>query len=200
MGSPTSELTSLTLLDRVGKDTSDHAAWGEFVAYYGPKIRVWCCQRGLQSADADDVTQNVLLRLSRSLRKFTYDPSQKFRGWLRVVTEHALSDFFADQKRQPRAGGDGRGLAALEAAEAQDDLLALIMSEYTNVLVGRAYAVVHARVEPQTWEAFRLTACENRPGEEVAAALGMNVTAVFKAKSRVLAFIRQEVKRIDGGS
>ena len=65
MGSPKSELTSLTLLDRVGKDSSDHAAWGEFVAYYGPKIRTWCCQRGLQSADADDVTQNVLLRLAR---------------------------------------------------------------------------------------------------------------------------------------
>ena len=75
-----------------------------------------------------------------------------------------------------------------------------MMQEYTHVLVSRAYAVVHARVEPQTWEAFRLTACENRPGEEVAAELGMSVTAVFKAKSRVLAFIRQEVRRLDGGS
>ncbi len=54
------------------------------------------------------------------------------------------------------------------------------------------------RVEPQTWEAFQLTACENRPGEEVAALLGMNLAAVFKAKSRVLAFIRQEIKRLDG--
>jgi hypothetical protein len=60
--------------------------------------------------------------------------------------------------------------------------------------------VCNPRVEPQTWEAFRLTACENWQGEDVAAALGMNVTAVFKAKSRVLAFIRQEVRRLDGGS
>jgi len=66
------------------------------------------------------------------------------------------------------------------------------------VVVSQACALVYARVEPQTWEAFRLTACENLPGEDVAARLGMNVTAVFKAKSRVLGFIRQEVKRLDG--
>jgi DNA-directed RNA polymerase specialized sigma24 family protein len=57
---------------------------------------------------------------------------------------------------------------------------------------------VRARVEPQTWEAFQLVACEHRPAQEVATLLGMNVMAVFKAKSRVLAFIRQEIKRLDG--
>ena len=200
MGHPESEHTSPALLERVGQEPRDQAAWSAFVAYYGPKISAWCCQRGLQAADADDVTQDVLLRLGRALRKFTYDPSRTFRGWLRVVTEHAISDFIADQKRRPRAGGEDRGLAALQTAEARDDLLALVMGECTYAVVSQACARVHDRVEPQTWEAFRLTACENWPGEDVAAALGMNVTAVFKAKSRVLAFIRQEVKRLDGGS
>jgi RNA polymerase sigma-70 factor (ECF subfamily) len=65
-------------------------------------------------------------------------------------------------------------------------------------VVIQACAAVHARVEPQTWEAFLLTACENRSGEDVAAALGMNVTAVFKARSRVLQWIRQEIERLDG--
>jgi RNA polymerase sigma factor (sigma-70 family) len=71
---------------------------GAFVAHYGPKIRAWCCQRGLQAADVDDFTQNVFLRLARALRKFAYDPSRRFGGWLWVVTEHAIRDFFADQK------------------------------------------------------------------------------------------------------
>jgi RNA polymerase sigma-70 factor (ECF subfamily) len=64
----------------------------------------------------------------------------------------------------------------------------------------QACATAHARVEPKTWEAFRLTACEKLPGDDVAAALGMNVTAVFKAKSRVLQFIREEIERLDGES
>ena len=54
------------------------------------------------------------------------------------------------------------------------------------------------RVEPQTWEAFRLITSEGRSGEEVATQLGLNVMAVFKAKSRVLGFLREEVKRLNG--
>ena len=140
------------------------------------------------------------MRLDRALRKFNYDPSRRFRGWLRVVTEHAVSDFFVDQKRRPRARGEDRGLAALETTEARDDLLALVQNEFIHAVLIQACTTVHARVEPQTWEAFRLTSCEHRSGEDVAAALGMNVTAVFKAKSRVLQWIRQEIERLDGES
>ena len=191
--------TSPKLLERVGQDPSDQAAWEAFVAHYGPKIRGWCRERGLQAADVEDVTQNVLLRLARALKTFSYDPSQSFRGWLRIMTQHALADFFGDRKRRLRIGSDdSRVLEALETAQARDDLLAMLDEEFTRALVSQACAVVRARVEPQTWDAFHFTACENRPGEEVAAMLGMNVTAVFKAKSRVLSFIRSEVKRLDG--
>ena len=187
------------LLARVGQDPIDQAAWEAFVAYYGPTIQLWCRKRGLQASDAEDVTQDVLLRLARALRTFTYDASRSFRGWLRLVTQRALADFFANRKRRPTAvNGDDRVLAVLENAQAHDGLLELLTEEFTRVIVGQACARVCARVESQTWEAFRLTACENQPGEEVAAQLGMNVTAVFKAKSRVLSFIREEVKRLDG--
>jgi RNA polymerase sigma-70 factor (ECF subfamily) len=195
MAKPLSEHTSPSLLGRVGQDPCDQAAWEEFVAYYGPKIHGWCRKRGLQAADADDVTQDVLMRLARALRKFVYDPSRTFRGWLRLVTQHALSDFVAHRERRP---GDDRGLAVLQTVQAHDDLLALLNEEFTHVLVTQACVTVCARVEPQTWNAFLLTACENRPGEEVAVQLGMNVASVFKAKSRVLAFIRQEINRLDG--
>jgi RNA polymerase sigma factor (sigma-70 family) len=193
-----SENTSPDVLKRVGQDPVDQAAWMAFVAYYGPKIRAWCSQRGLQAADAEDVTQDVLLRLARALRTFTYDPSRTFRGWLRVVTEHALADFFAARKRRPRAGGEDSALLALATAEARDDLLALVSKEFTQVVVSQACAVVRARVEPQTWEAFRLVACEGWSGEAVAERLGMNVAAVFKAKSRILGFIRQEIDQLEG--
>jgi RNA polymerase sigma-70 factor (ECF subfamily) len=43
---------SLTLLDRIRRDPKDQAAWSEFVARYGPRIRRWCHGWGLQEADA----------------------------------------------------------------------------------------------------------------------------------------------------
>jgi hypothetical protein len=68
------------------------------------------------------------------------------------------------RKRWPGTpGGDNLALAALETAQAQDELLALLNDEFTNVLVSQPCAVVRARVESQTWEAFHLLACENRP-------------------------------------
>ncbi len=201
MGNRYLDTTSATLLMRIGRDPSDQVAWETFVACYGPKINHWCRQRGLQEADAEDVTQNVLLRLARALKTFNYDPSKTFRGWLRQVTEHALSDFFLDRKRRPVAGGGSDYvLEALASVQARDELVDRLEHEFATEMVSQACAVVRTRVEPQTWEAFRLTACEGRSGEEVAERLKMTVTAVFKAKSRVLSLIRKEVKRLEGGA
>jgi len=63
--------TSATLIGRVGLGSSDQAAWERFVDLYGPRIRGWCRRWGLQEADSEDVTQEVLLRLSLKLRSFT---------------------------------------------------------------------------------------------------------------------------------
>jgi len=199
MEDPPSDQTSPTLLGRVGQHTYDHAAWEKFVACHGPRIRGWCRQRGLQAADAEDVTQDVLLRLSRAMKTFTYDPSRTFRGWLRSVTQHALSDFFANRQRKPGVGsGDDRVHQVLSTLQARDELLARMEEEFDREVVDRACSTVRERVGPQTWEAFRLLSSEGKSGEEVAAQLGMNVAAVFKAKSRIVGFIRAEIQRLDG--
>ena len=70
--------TSATLLGRVGLSPSDHVAWERFVGVYGSKIRGWCRRWGLQEADTEDVTQDVLLRLAQKLGTFQYDPVAQF--------------------------------------------------------------------------------------------------------------------------
>jgi RNA polymerase sigma factor (sigma-70 family) len=200
MERPLSDNTNVSLLARVSQNPVDQAAWDAFVGIYEPRIRGWCRKRGLQPADAEDVTQNVLLRMASALRTFSYDPSRRFRGWLRLVTEHALSDYFAERKRRRAAGsgsGDDLALAALDNAPAREDLLVLLKEEFRRAVLTQACESARSRVEPQTWRAFELTACENRPGEEVATSLGMTVTAVFKAKSRVLTFVREEFHRLN---
>ena len=63
---------------------------------------------GLQDADAQDVTQAVLTQLAVQLRRFTYDPSQKFRGWLRTLVKNACRDCMADRRaRSVRSPGTG---------------------------------------------------------------------------------------------
>jgi RNA polymerase sigma-70 factor (ECF subfamily) len=190
-------LTSETLLGRLRESPDDQGAWDRFVECYGPKIYGWCRQWRLQEADAEDVTQNVLLCLARKLRTFAYDPSRSFRGWLRTLTEHACSDFFAERQRVVHASGDSEVLEMLNSAPARADLLARLEEEFDQELMGEALARVRLRVEPQTWEAFRLMATEGLSGEDAARRLGMRLTAAFKAKSRVLRLVRDEVARLE---
>src|SRR6478736_4140687 len=99
MAGSSSSHTSPTLLGRLGRCPTDQAAWRAFVDRYGPKIYAWCQHWGLQKADAEDVTQDVLVKLSRKLATFAYDPSRSFRAWLKTVTRHAWADL--QEARKP---------------------------------------------------------------------------------------------------
>ena len=85
--------TSATLLARLRRSPADQAAWSEFTERYGRKIYGWCRQWNLQEADAEDVSQTVLVKLAEKMQTFVYDPSRSFRAWLKTVTRNAWNDF-----------------------------------------------------------------------------------------------------------
>jgi RNA polymerase sigma-70 factor (ECF subfamily) len=188
--------TSPTLLDRV-RSPADQEAWKEFVDRYGRRIYGWCRQWGLQEVDAEDVTQDVLLRLATKMRSFAYDPSRSFRGWLRTLTHHAWSDFLQHRKRLGAGSGDSAVVEALTQLEARDDLTCRLDEEFTRAILEEASARVRLRVRPHTWEAFRLTALEGTAAAEVAARLGMRVATVFVARSKVQKMLHDEVRKLD---
>jgi RNA polymerase sigma-70 factor (ECF subfamily) len=182
--------TSASLLARL-KDEADSDAWPLFVRRYGPLLYKWCRAWGLQDADVEDVTQTVLVKLARRLRDFRYDPAQSFRGYLKTMAHYAWCDLLSDH-RQPGAG-DSAVLRQIDNLAARDDLAKRLEEELDLELLEQAKERVRRRVEPQTWEAFRLTALEGLSGAEVAERLGMKVTAVFKARSRVQQMLKDEV-------
>ena len=192
--------TDISLLARLGDGPDRSVAWDRFVRRYAPRIGDWCRHWGLQPADADDVTQNVLLQTAKQMERFQYTPGGSFRGWLRRVAHGAYCDFL-DRKRawHATAGGNPDAVAALAAAAARDDLLARLEDEYDLELAATAMDRVRGRVEPKTWEAFALLAVDQLPGAEAAAKLGMTVGSVFAAKSKVQRLIRDEVAALDPG-
>src|SRR5262245_39491751 len=113
--------TRVTLLSRLRQD--DHDGWDEFVDRYGPHIYRWCRQWHLQDADAEDVTQNILVKLCLNLRTFTYDPSLTFRGWLKTVAYHAWKDFEDSRRRAPVGAGDSSAPDPMLTLEAREDLV-----------------------------------------------------------------------------
>jgi RNA polymerase sigma-70 factor (ECF subfamily) len=190
--------TSLTLLGRLRADPRDQAAWGEFIARYGPKIVRWCRGWGLQESDAQDVTQDVLLKLNRLMATFVYDSSRSFRAWLKTLAHHAWRDLVVERRRAGLASGGGRLVELLERLEAGEDLVEKLEEEFRREVLDRAMERVRQRITAQTWDAFRLTALEGWIGASAAARLAMKITRVYGAKSDVQAMIREEVRRLEG--
>jgi RNA polymerase sigma-70 factor (ECF subfamily) len=198
MDSSSGSHTSPTLLGRLRLEPADQAAWAQFVERYGRHIYGWARHGGVQEADAEDVTQMVLVKLAKQMRTFAYDPSKSFRGWLRTLTQHAWSDFVQARQRGGRASGDPDTEAALHTLPARDDLVAQLEVQFEQEVLEEAMARLRLRIDPTIWEAFRLLAVEGLSGIEVARRLNRTVAAVFKARSRVQALLRDEVARLEG--
>jgi RNA polymerase sigma factor (sigma-70 family) len=191
--------TNPTLLARLRRDPSNDAAWDEFVEHYGRHIFRWCRQWGLQDADAEDVAQEILLKLARKLRDFAYDPKSSFRGWLKTVAHHAWRDF-ADDKRRTGAIADDHIWELLQSVEAREDLIQKLEEAFDYELLEAAKVQVRLRVAPHTWEAFRLVAIEGLPVTEVAASVQMQVAMVYVAKSKVQKMLREEIQKLEAES
>jgi RNA polymerase sigma factor (sigma-70 family) len=191
--------TRVSLLGRLRFDPGNQAAWSEFVEHYGSKIYGWCRKWNLQEADAQDVTQNVLLKLAKKLHEFSYDPTRSFRAWLKTITHHAWSDFVESQKRPGLGSGDSGVASMLQTVIARDDLVAQLEAEFDREILQEAMARVRLRVAPQTWSAFSLTALEGLSGADAAARIPMQVAQVFVAKRRVQKMLQEEIAKLEEG-
>jgi RNA polymerase sigma-70 factor (ECF subfamily) len=191
--------TSTTLLRRLRQDPTDPGAWNEFVERYGRMIYRWCRRYRLQEADAEDVTQNVLVILAAQMKKFAYDPSKSFRGWLKTITYRSWCQF-ARTRNKPGVGmGGEQNLDQLCSAEAGADFLRLLQQEGDRELLERAMDLVRLRVQPHTWEAFRLLAIEGLSGAQAAEKLQIKAGTAFVARSKVQRMLHEEIKLLDGG-
>ncbi len=194
MASP-EESTSTTLLRRVADATDDPEAWERFVQRYGTMTFRWCRAWGLQPADAEDVTQTVMLQLARQMKGFRYDPSGRFRAWLRTVVRRAWARSLELRQRPGQGHGGESATQILASVPARDDFFRRFEEESDRETLELAAARVRARVQPHTWEAFRLLAVEGLSGAEVAQQLGIEVGTAYVARSKVARMIREEVAK-----
>ena len=186
--------TSPSLLGRLRDSPDDQSAWGEFVGRYQPRLLAWGRRWGLQDSDAQEVAQNVMVRLASKLRVLSYDPSLSFRGWLYTIARNAWSDFVSDQRKRSMSADPTEVLQRLEAREDLEQRLAEV---FDLELLEEATSRVKARVEEKTWEAFRRTAMLEETAAVASAALNMPIASVFKAKSNIQKLLQEEIANLE---
>jgi RNA polymerase sigma factor (sigma-70 family) len=190
-----SVITRPSLLARI-KDAGDRQAWAEFVDIYAPLIYRYALRRGLQDADAADLTQEVLGAVARSVGRMDYDPARgTFRGWLFRAVRNELSDFGTARRRNRPGSGDTDVKRWLEEQPAPPpDEVAAWEREYERQLFALACEQVRRDFQESTWQAFWLTAIQGKSGKDVAGVLGLSTAAVYLAKRRVTQRLRQQIE------
>jgi RNA polymerase sigma factor (sigma-70 family) len=189
--------TRASLLVRL-RDPLDGAAWGQFVDLYAPLIYGYLRNQGLQDADAADLCQEALASVSGAVGRLDYDPARgAFRNWLFTVVRRKLLNWRAAREDKALASGDSGNQRLLEQcpAPAADD--AEWQAEWERRLFAWACEQVRPSVTTATWQAFWRTAFEDQPGKRVAADLGITVAAVYLARGRVIARLKDIIKSVD---
>jgi RNA polymerase sigma-70 factor (ECF subfamily) len=190
--------TRPSLLLRV-RDPMDQGAWREFVELYGPLIYRFAVKRGLQDADASDLTQIVFEAVGGEIRRLDYDRRQGlFRGWLFGVVRNQLHNLMRREGRSPRGTGDTSVQDLLERQPERATDEALWEVEYERRMFLWAAERVRGSFQNSSWQAFWETAVEGKSAQDAATALGLTIGAVYTAKSRVLDAIKREIEQLQG--
>ena len=187
--------TRPSLLLRI-RDFRDEDAWNQFIELYAPLIYGYLRKRNIQDADAGDLTQDVLSSVTSTANDFTYDPQRgSFRGWLLTVTRNKMLNFVSRKKAQTGSGDSGVQRAIEEMTAEEDDRSQWDL-EYERRLFEWAAEKARSEFQESTWQAFWLTAVDNQSASAVAEKLDLSVGAVYVAKSRVTARLRQFIDNI----
>ena len=194
--------TRASLLVRL-KTPRDERAWSEFVEIYEPLIHRLAYARGVQGADADDLAQDVFCAVAGAIEKWDPDPARgSFRAWLSRIARNLIINLLAARGRQTANFGTGgtEMVEFLKAQPADDADSALFDIEYRRLVFTLAAQRARAHFQETTWKAFWLTGVEGRDPSVVAAELGLTPGALYVARSRVMARLRQEIDQIEGGT
>jgi RNA polymerase sigma-70 factor (ECF subfamily) len=181
--------TRASLLVRL-RDPRDRDAWAQFLDLYAPLVYGFARKQGLQDADAADLCQDVLGAVAGAIGRLDYDPAKgAFRNWLFTVVRRKILTWRRAQRRRP--SDDPAMQQALEQYPAPPADEAAWEAEWEERLFAWACSQVRPHVTEVTWQAFWRTAIEDQPAKQVAADLGLSVAAVYGARSRVLARLKE---------
>jgi RNA polymerase sigma-70 factor (ECF subfamily) len=153
-------------------------------------------KRGLQDADASDLSQIALAAVMQSLHDGKFDPHRgTFRGWLFGLVRHQMQKFRERNGKQPAGTGGTSMRHRLEAQPAPAiEEEAVWDGEFERQMFLAATERVRREFHESSWQAFWQTAVDGRGAGDVGRELGLSVGAVYTAKSRVLSRVKQEIE------
>lgn len=188
------EDTRITLIERI-QNPDDKESWERFVAIYAPGIYRFCRSKGIGHSDAEDLSQEVMRAVLGSIGRFEYrEGKAKFRSWMYQITRNIINTHFGKQSRRLRE--DGSTVAQLAAENlSEDEEVRRWETDYRARLFEWATGEIKSEFNARIWEVFWRTAVEGEDPDAVARENEMSRAAVYVAKSRCLARLREKIEQ-----
>jgi len=177
-----------------GMARGDRAAFQEFVEQYKKKVYYLALDMAGNPVDAEDISQEVFLKVFRSFATFRKDA--KLGSWLYRVTYNASIDHLRRKKFVPEPVGDdvlesrSQEDAGLPPRGAMDPALAA-ESSLLQARISRALE----NVSPQEKAVFLLRHYDDLMLKDIASSLGLSIGSV---KSYLFRAVRKLQKELGG--
>ena len=186
------------------KDWSDQQSWEQFYQVYRRLILSAALKSGLTEPEAEDVLQETVLAVARTIKDFQYDRERcTFKSWLRHLTQKRIADQYRKRSRDPLAKSAPPGredetplLERLPAAEGPS-LESVWDEEWRQKVFEAALERVKQQVSPNQYQIFDLSAVRKLPVKEVAALLEISVAQVYLARHRITRLVQKEARYLE---
>jgi RNA polymerase sigma factor (sigma-70 family) len=194
--------TRVSLLTRL-KDWNDQEGWKVFFDTYWKLIYRAAIKAGLNDTEAQEVVQETVISVSKSMTAFEYDSEKgSFKSWLLRLTSWRVSDQLRKRQRdlrfrrsEPRTSTRTATVERLPDPATQG-LEATWDEDWEKNLVDAAVDRVKRKVDPKHYQAFDLYVFKEWPVSRVAKALKINPGKVYLIKHRITALIKKEISNL----
>ena len=178
------------------QDPANREAWDQFTQVYRPVVYRIARRRGLQDADAEDLTQQVMLSVARAIPEWKRSPQARFRHWLNRIARNAIINALSRKPQDRAVGGSDFVHTVNNLPHDSDQLESQIDYEYQRQVYRRAAAIVRDSVHEDTWLAFLYTVIEGDSTEAVANRLGKTIGSIHAARSRLMRRLQSVVREL----
>jgi len=197
---PDSIPTRQSLLFRL-KSFDNNESWQEFFNTYWNLIYSIALRSGLNDAEAQDVVQETIICVARSMPSFEYDPAiGSFKSWLRKLTRWRILDHVRSRNGHPipisQFATDPLPLA--EISDETDASFELLWDEeWKRAALDAAMEKTKSKVDEKQFQVFDLYTLRNWPIAKVASALKISRSRVYVSNHRVRKVFEQELRNLN---
>jgi len=185
--------TSITLLQRV-QNQQDEESWNEFIETYKRFLYSVIRRMNITAHDADDLVQDIFVKVWEHMPNFNYDSSKLFRNWLCTVTRNKVLAFIKSKQAYLRKMDTIKHeeitsyLSTINLPEIEE----IAAEEWEVFISNQAMKNISGQFSGKALEVFDII-LKGKSIEEVAEDMGLKENSVYRLKNRVKAALMSEI-------